>query len=228
VEELKAKLLGVAYILTEEPDRDWAEFTINSFQPLTLGRVYITRFGEDVPAGLIGLNIPAAMAFGSGEHATTAGCLTLYQQLVAQGKTFANGLDMGCGSAILAMAAAKLGYTPMLAVDIDAQSVELAAENIQANGLQPKVQAIAGDGFSTPAVQQQKPFDLVFANILADPLVHMAPELMAVVKTGGSIILSGFTADQTAKVVGAYISLGARLITQTQTAEWVAATLEKK
>src|SRR5690606_28970349 len=126
------------------------------------------------PEGMISLHVPAGRAFGTGEHPTTAGCLALYEQAAAH-QNFKNALDMGCGSAILAIGAAKADGVKSLAVDIDPHSVEVSEQNIADNECADLVSCMCGDGFGAPEVEEKAPYDLIFANILANPLIEMAP-----------------------------------------------------
>lgn len=216
-----AKAAGLLPVQNE----NWQEKANAEFPPLHVGSFFIHTFNETPPAGAIDLKIPAGMAFGTGEHPTTSGCLQLFERLVEK-RIFRNGLDMGCGSAILAIAAAKKCAVPMLAVDIDEPSVVVAAENVEANHA-PNVRCVYGDGFATPAVQQGQPFDLVFANILMQPLIDMAEALCATLETGGVAVLSGFLTEQRPAVEHAYTRLGLRLLHDVTENGWVALALQK-
>ncbi|RYG58958.1 MAG: methyltransferase domain-containing protein [Alphaproteobacteria bacterium] len=188
-----------------------------AFPPLTIGPFFVARNDEDQPAGLIKLDIMPNRAFGSGEHATTTGCLLAYTHLVQSGQTFAKGLDFGAGSGILAIAAAKQNGTPFLCIDIDAPSVAINNQNAQLNGVTHLVQAIEGE---TPPAGQT--FNLIFANILLQPLVELAPALTSALATGGSLILSGFTTDQSADIATRYTSFGLKKVWEHQQGDWLA------
>ena len=206
---------------------DWQAKSMADFPPLDLGRFYITRYNEAAPQGKIKLNIPANMAFGSGEHATTEGCLALYENLIEDGHRFQNILDMGAGSGILAFAAAKWQNTPALAVDNDAPSVRLCAENAAANGINQQVTSLLSEGFGAPHITATGPYDLIFANILMQPLIDMATPLVAHLAPGGFAILSGYTEDQFEAVENAYQNLGLAVLTRTTRRGWVASVLQK-
>lgn len=202
-------------------DQNWQAASMAGFPPRVIGPYVIHNFKNDVlPEGKLPLYIPAAMAFGTGEHATTAGCLELYETLPKDKKLRV--LDMGAGSGILAIAAAKRDGHKGLAVDNDAPSVVICDENADNNGVKRLVQSVCGDGFTTPEVIAQGPFDLIFANILKNPLIEMSAALKASLEVGGAAILSGFTAEQEADVLAAYGKQGLSLQKRTQGGDWVA------
>lgn len=203
-------------------DQNWQTASMAGFPPRVIGGFVVYNFADDVlPEGKLPLFIPAAMAFGTGEHATTAGCLELYETLPHN--TPLKVLDMGAGSGILAIAAAKRDGHRGLAVDHDAPSALICNENAANNGVQALVHSVCGDGFNTPEVERQGPFDLIFANILQNPLMEMAPALKAALAPGGVAILSGFTQTQEADVLAAYTALGLSCTRRTQGGDWVAA-----
>ncbi len=206
-------------------DEDWQQSVVRSFPPINEGRFFIYGFEEQVPDNLVGLHIPAGMAFGTGEHATTALCLHLYEQLIAS-NTFVNGLDMGAGSGILAIAAAKVQKTKFIAVDNDQPSVEVCQENVHNNGVEELVTSMCGDGFKTLGVPARKPYDIIFANILRNPLLEMSETLVAHLKEGGYCILSGFTEDQLDDIRNAYTELGLTEVKTMQRKEWCAVSLQ--
>ncbi|MBI1363434.1 MAG: methyltransferase domain-containing protein [Proteobacteria bacterium] len=223
-----AKITGqnMDVTLSDVPHVDWQAKALADFPPFAIGRFFVHGYDVAVPAGLVGLKVPAAMAFGSGEHATTEGCLRLYETLTAE-RTFKNGLDMGAGSGILALAAAKVQKTPFLAVDIDEPSVRICDENMHDNGVAKTVTSVCGDGFDAPEVATRAPYDLIFANILKNPLIAMAEDLVAVLAGGGVCILSGFTDDQEADVTATYTALGLTVQHAERLRGWVALALKK-
>ena len=193
-----------------------------AFPPLTVGPFFIARNDEDQPDGLIKLDIMPNRAFGSGEHATTTGCLLAYTHLIQSGETFEKGLDFGAGSGILAIAAAKQNSTPFTCIDIDAPSVAINNQNAQLNGVSHLVQAFEGD---TPP--SGKTFNLIFANILMQPLVDLAPQLTNALAPNGRIILSGFTIQQTEDIATAYTALGLHKSWEYQQGDWLAQIWQK-
>lgn len=214
---------GVPITLQPVYDEDWQEKMYHSFPPITEGRFFIYGFEEDIPEGCIGLHIPAGMAFGTGEHATTALCLRLYERLTAD-QQFKNALDMGSGSGILAIAAVKAQETKVLAVDLHAPSVEACQENFVNNGV-THATAVLGEGFQAPGVIARAPYDLIFANILKNPLIEMAPEFNKNLEKGGAIILSGFTEDQKEDVLKTYTALGLKEVHSLMRDTWCAVAL---
>jgi ribosomal protein L11 methyltransferase len=204
-----AKSLGraVPSIDVEEiPERDWLAENRASFPPLTIARFHV--FGSHVeraaPAGSWPIALDASIAFGSGEHATTKGCLTAIDRL-ARRKRFRRVLDLGCGSGILSIGAARARPCRVLASDIDADSVRLARENVVANGLASRVRVVHSAGFAKLGATRAR-FDLVLANILARPLTQLATPLSRALVPGGTLVLSGLLADQETWVKAAYLA----------------------
>ena len=195
--------------LEQLPDTDWVRENQESFPPMRIGRYFIhgSHITAPVPSGAIGLLIDAATAFGTGEHATTHGCLMALDRLVRQGRR-RRILDMGTGTGILAIAAAKSWHVPVLACDIDRNSVKVAAENVALNQVATLVTCRPSDGYSAPEVRAGAPYDLIFANILARPLVAMAPALARSLAPGGIAILSGLLAGQESFVRAAHRAQG--------------------
>lgn len=188
-----------------------------AFPPLTIGPFFVARNDEDAPSGLIKLDIMPNRAFGSGEHATTTGCLLAYTHLINSGQSFARGLDFGAGSGILAIAAAKQNQTPFLCIDNDAPSVAINNQNASLNGVSTLVEAVEGD---TPPTGQT--YNLIFANILLQPLLELAQPLTTAMAPGASLILSGFTTDQSADIAARYTSLGLQKTWEHQQGDWLA------
>ncbi len=185
------------------PPRDWLAENQASFPPLRAARYFIhgSHHRGRVPAGAIALLIDAATAFGSGEHATTRGCLLALDAL-ARRRRFARVLDMGTGTGILAMAAAKTWRRPVVARDIDAEAVRVAARNAAANGVGALLDLSRAEGYRGLGAGRR--FDLIFANILARPLALMAPALARALAPGGVAVLSGLLARQERAVLAAH------------------------
>lgn len=197
---------------------DYVALTRANFPPLRIGGFYITRNGEEVPDGLCGLAVAPNRAFGSGEHATTTGCLLGYEWLVAQGVKFERGLDFGAGSGLLALAAAKRDGVPFVCIDNDPPSVEICAENGALNGVSALIDSRLGE------VPPREVYPLVFANILLQPLLDLAAGLVACVAKDGdsALILSGFTVGQAPQIEAAYGRLGMRRVWEHVQGDWVA------
>jgi ribosomal protein L11 methyltransferase len=204
------------------PDIDWVAHALAGLGIVEAGRflLYGTHDADKLPDDetRIPIRIDANQAFGTGHHPTTAGCLTLLDRLggIAPQAVF----DLGCGSAVLAIAAAKLWDVEVIASDIDERSVEIARENIALNGAGDLVTAIVADGFADPRIRLRAPFDFVFANILAGPLVEFAPDMAAHIAPRGRVMLAGLMAGQEADVRAAYEGAGFRLLNRLDHAVW--------
>jgi len=215
-----AGLVEPELIVARIPSKDWLKDNVASFKPLTAGRYYV--HGDHVrgpfPAGKVRLCVNAATAFGSGEHASTYGCLLALDVLARRRTTMrtlhANGrpaaLDMGCGSGILALAMARTWPVDVLAADIDPEAVRVTAFNARINGV-AGLQAVLADGCQSAAVRDNGPYGLITANILARPLCAMARDLARLLAPGGHLILAGLLQRQEAMVLAAYRSQGLRL-----------------
>jgi ribosomal protein L11 methyltransferase len=200
---------------------NWLTRVAASFTPQRIGRFWVhgSHVREAPPAGAVPIRLDAGAAFGSGEHASTRGCLLALDEL-ARRRRFGRVLDMGCGSGILAIAAAKCWPARALAVDSDPQAVAVARENAHHNRVAGRVRARLGEGYCSPAVRAAGPYDLVLANILADPLCDMARDLARHLAPGGSAILSGLFDMQAARVIEAHRAAGLRLRHRFQLEIW--------
>src|SRR5690606_30118338 len=174
-------------------------------KPVRAGR-FLVHGAHDRDArrpGDIAIEIDAGLAFGTGHHGTTAGCLEMLER-VARRERPRNALDLGTGSAVLAIALARLARIPVLATDIDPVAVRVAAENVRINEAAAYVATATAPGFHHSAFAAAKPFDLIVANILARPLMRLAPDMARHVAPGGSLILSGILDSQRRAVIAAY------------------------
>ena len=230
--DINLALLAAAYgakpfITSEVPDQDWVAKVRRELPPVEAGRffVYGSHDAEHLPSDRIGLLIEAAMAFGTGHHGTTLGCLRAFDRLLDQNYIFNNVLDLGCGTAVLAMAAARASSINVIASDIDSIAVEVANANIVANDLINRVTCIESIGFNALDFLNAAPFDLIFANILKGPLIDLAPEIARNLKTGGIVVLSGILIEQSAEILGIYEAQGITLLEREDIGEWVALTL---
>ncbi|WEX86259.1 50S ribosomal protein L11 methyltransferase [Sinorhizobium garamanticum] len=187
------------------PDIDWIAKSLEGLAPVRAGRfvVHGSHDRDKVRTGEIAIEIDAGQAFGTGHHGTTAGCLEVLAS-VAHTRPVRNVLDLGTGSGVLAIAAWKLLHVPVLATDIDPIATRVASENARRNGVVNGMTFATAPGFHSTAFSANGPFDLVIANILARPLMKMAPQLVANLAPGGSVILSGILAEQRWKVLAAY------------------------
>ena len=205
-------------------ERDWVAESQRLLPPQTAGRfwIYGSHVTEPPPRGLIPLQVEASVAFGTGRHETTQGCLIAMTEL-AQRRNVETVLDLGTGSGVLAMGAAVLWPAAQIrAVDIDIPSVRVARENAEINGLALHIAFAESDGFS--AVRGS--FDLILANILAEPLIQLAPELVRHLAPGGVVILSGLLTKQSREVTEAYGAAGLRLVEARTYGDWDTLRLE--
>lgn len=223
--EIAAAAAGIAlpaYALEQMEAHDWLRESLESFKPVEIGRFYIygSHIKDAPPAGKTALMIDAATAFGSGEHNTTRGCLEAFEEILKT-KTPRKILDMGCGSGILSLAtAAVLPDARVMAVDIDPESVRVAAENAVKNKLSATIDVMEGDGYRDPRVRENAPYDIVFENILARPLMMMAPDLAANLAADGFGILSGMLTEQADMVEEAHKAVGLRVLKRYVSDEW--------
>ena len=203
------------------PATDWLAATRAAFPPIRIGRfcIYGSHVDAPGPAGTIGLCIDAATAFGTGEHPSTAGCLTALDR-VARRSSPRRVLDIGCGTGILAMAAAKLWHRAVLASDIDAEAVRVAGINAASNGLGRLVRPVRADGFAARVIAAGAPYDLITANILARPLKRLALPLSRRLAHDGAVVLSGLLKRDAPSVLSAYRMCGLRLIDRIEIAGW--------
>lgn len=224
---LSTALGAKPFTVSELPETDWVAHVRRELTPVEAGRffVYGSHDADKVPADKHALLIEAAMAFGTGHHGTTLGCLQALDQLAESGFRGERVVDIGCGTAVLAMAAASIWSAPVLASDIDAQAVEVAEANLRANDMESRVSVVEAAGFDHDALQG--PFDLIFANILKGPLVALAPDLTARLQEGGFAILSGILNDQADDVIAVYAALGNSLAHRAEIGDWTTLTLRK-
>ncbi|MFZ4124537.1 MAG: 50S ribosomal protein L11 methyltransferase [Rickettsiales bacterium] len=211
-------------------DIDWVSKVQKDFPPFMVGRCYIygSHAEQPIPANSIPLKIDAAAAFGTGEHDTTAGCLLALQWLKKKQKHVRHALDMGCGTAILAIAAAKLWRSASVsAYDNDAGAVRTSRENFACNHLR-RMHAYVSDGYKTQRVKREGKHDVVVANILARPLMRMAYAASQSVAPNGTLILSGLLNHQENMVLSAHRYHGLRLKKRIRRGRWSVLILEKK
>jgi len=211
--------------------RDWLRDTMATFPPLEVGRFHLrgSHITEPPPPGRHAMVVDAATAFGSGEHPTTRGCLLALDELTRIRRARPRRvLDMGCGTAVLAMAAARAWHRPVLAVDIDDEAVRVARANVHLNGLAALVRARRADGFRDFAVRAGGPYDLILANILARPLTAMAPALAHALAPGGRVVLSGLLTAQEPRVRNAYARQGLRLRRRLVIDTWATLVMQRR
>jgi len=207
-------------------DADWLAMALSGLPPVRAGRFFIYGLHDRgrTPPNTVNLRIEAGAAFGTGHHGTTVGCLLAYDALLKRGG-FGKVLDVGCGTGVLAIAAAKCGACTAVGTDIDRVSVRISRENAQVN--RTKARFVHASGLDHPAVRGAGPYDLVFANILARPLVSLAQPIKAALKPGGIAILSGLLRHQERYVRAAYLARGLRLQRRIHRDAWATLVLRR-
>ena len=210
-----------AFAIERVATRDWLAENQAAFPPLRVGRYFVHggHWRGAVPAGSVPVCIDAATAFGTGEHASTRGCLLALDRMARRGRR-RRILDMGTGTGILAMAAAKTWHGRVAARDIDPESVRVARRNAAVNGVAPALRCGRSGSYAERAIRRAAPFDLVTANILARPLIVMAHGLARVLQCGGVAVLSGLLARQAPSVLAAHRRLGMVLVRRIDVEGW--------
>ncbi|WP_170465582.1 50S ribosomal protein L11 methyltransferase [Ruegeria arenilitoris] len=227
---LAAAFEAKPFVVSVLPETDWVAHVRRELAPVEAGRffVYGSHDADKLPEGRIPLLIEAAMAFGTGHHGTTLGCLKALDHLLNQGFTASKVADIGCGTAVLAMAAARVWDGDIIASDIDEVAVDVAEANLKANGMAGQVRCVEAAGFDHPELKALAPYDLIFANILKGPLVALSPEIAANLRVGGYAILSGILNEQADDVVSVYLQNGFNLDKTNQIGEWTTLILSKQ
>ncbi|SCW49417.1 [LSU ribosomal protein L11P]-lysine N-methyltransferase [Sphingobium faniae] len=222
-------------VIEQLPDEDWVTMSQQGLEPVTAGRFHVRNLpGDPELPGHVNFLIGASRAFGTGQHETTSGCLMMLDRMRRIGMRFGNVADIGTGTGLLAFAALSLwprAYAT--ASDIDPVAVEISAENALANNV--PLGAGAGQaalftaaGVDHPAIIGRAPYDLLIANILAGPLIELAPSLCALVEEGGTIVLAGLLKEQADAVLAAYRAQGMRLAERSDRADWPTLRLRKR
>jgi ribosomal protein L11 methyltransferase len=197
------------------PSTDWLYRTAQTFPPQRIGRFWVhgSHVTEPPPSGAVPIRLDAGQAFGSGEHESTRGCLLALDRL-AQRRRLKRVLDLGCGAGILAIAAAKCWPARVIAADNDPIAVAVARDNVFRNGVAARVRCLLSDGYANAVLRRAGPFDLILANILAEPLCDMARDAARNLAPGGVAVLSGLLDRQADRVVAAHRPWGLRLRAQ--------------
>jgi ribosomal protein L11 methyltransferase len=226
---LKARLAAQpGLVVTVEPlaDADWLAMSLSGLPPVRAGRffVYGAHDRGQVPPNAVALRIEAGAAFGTGHHGTTVGCLQAWNDLL-KARRFGKVLDVGAGTGVLAIAAARTGARLARGTDIDAPSVRIARENAELNGA--RAEFVHASGLGHQRVRSAAPYDLLFANILAPPLVALAQDIRGALRPGGVAILSGLLRTQERRVLAAYRSRGFRLLRRIHRDAWATLVLER-
>jgi ribosomal protein L11 methyltransferase len=226
---LAAAFAAKPFVVSELPEVDWVAKVKRDLSPVTAGRFFLygSHDADRVPTDVVPLLIEATVAFGTGHHGTTLGCLRALDRLVTAGEVAQNVADIGSGTGVLAMAAAKVWPGAVLASDIDSVAVDVARANTEMNDLAGRILCLEAPGFDHPDIAARAPFDLIFANILKGPLIELAPDMAAHAASGGRVILSGLLVVQAEDVTKAYLAQGFTLSDREDIGEWSTLVLQK-
>ena len=223
-------------VLEKVEERDWVTLSQQGLEPIRAGRFFVhtPMHRGAVPADAVPLEIDAGRAFGTGQHETTSGCLIALSAMKDKGLQYSNILDLGTGTGLLAFAALKLWPVARAAAsDIDPVSIEVAAENAAINGVKVgrargQCELIVAAGMENARLKARGPYDLIIANILAQPLIELAPSVSAALEPGGRLILAGLLESQAEPVAAAYRRHGLMLSTQIARGEWPTLVMRKR
>ena len=208
--------------ITQLPNEDWVSKSQAGLPPVDAGRFWVfgTHDKDKIPANVpFPIEINAGLAFGTGHHGTTKGCLLIFDDLLQGGFEPKTVLDLGCGAGVLAIAAAKALGRNILATDIDQDAVDVTLQNAKANGVSDYVESHRADGFHSPELKGRQ-FDLIFANILAGPLMGLAPDIAQALAPSGKVILSGILDEQAETVMAAFNEKGLKVSPQPSLSGW--------
>ncbi|HEX8622207.1 MAG TPA: 50S ribosomal protein L11 methyltransferase [Allosphingosinicella sp.] len=227
---------GIGPSVEKVEDRDWVTLSQQGLEPIRAGRFFVhtPQHRSEAPAGLIAIEIDAGRAFGTGQHETTSGCLVALSRLKAGGAAVANLLDLGTGTGLLAFAAMRLWPAARAAAsDNDPVAIEVSAENAAINGVRlgrarGRLELLVAEGMDHPRLQSRAPYDLLIANILAGPLIDLAPSVAKAVAPGGRLILAGLLDHQSAAVAAAYRRQGLMLTGRVDRGEWPTLVMRKR
>lgn len=218
------------------PDEDWVSLSQEGLEPIRAGRFHV-HTGNDDPLpdrDVVNLQIDAGQAFGTGHHETTLGCLKTLDRLKRRGQVFRNIIDVGTGTGLLAMAAHHLWpVARLMASDVDPVAVEVGERNVRLNGLQTGISRnaiamVASNGLDHRAIRQRAPYDLIIANILARPLIALAPQISAAAAPGATLVLAGLLTEQQEELVKAYTRNGYRLQETHVEDQWPCLVLKRR
>ena len=219
---------GRTPLVERVPAQDWVTLSQAGIEPIRAGRFFVhtAAHTDQVPADAIAFHIEAGRAFGTGHHATTAGCLEMLDGLRRNGLRAGTIIDVGTGTGLLAFAALRLWpRARVVATDIDPISIEVTEENARANAVplgraRGELALAIADGLDHRLARARSPYDLIIANILAGPLIDLAPSIAAATLPGGSVILAGLLTHQAPAVIAAYRRRGFRLAARIDTGDW--------
>ena len=218
------------FAVSELPETDWVAEVKRELAPITAGRFFLygSHDADKIPDDCVPLLIEAAMAFGTGHHGTTQGCLQALHNLAKRGFVGKSVVDLGCGTAVLAMGVAKIWPGVVLASDIDEVATDTASANIACNNLGGRVNVITCAGFDHPLLRNNAPYDLILANILKGPLIALSEDMGESCSAGGYVILSGILNEQAGGTKSAYEAHGFVEVEHLIAGEWATLCLQKR
>ena len=218
------------FAVSELPETDWVAEVKRELAPITAGRFFLygSHDADKIPDDCVPLLIEAAMAFGTGHHGTTQGCLQALHNLAKRGFVGKSVVDLGCGTAVLAMGVAKIWPGVVLASDIDEVATDTASANIACNNLGGRVNVITCAGFDHPLLRNNAPYDLILANILKGPLIALSEDMGESCSAGGYVILSGILNEQAGGTKSAYEAHGFVEVEHLIAGEWSTLCLQKR
>ena len=215
------------FVISKIPETDWVAKVKRELSPVEAGRFFVCGKHDlkKTPTDRVGLLIEASMAFGTGHHGTTKGCLLALDKILSEVTNLKNVIDIGCGTAVLAMAAAKASSAKIMASDVDPVAVEVALANLKANNLENRIDCIEAMGFEDFRIKSRGPYDLIFANILKRPLIDLAPDISGHMSSGGLAIISGILDEQAEEIIDFYQQNGLVVFDRIDIGEWVTLTV---
>jgi len=221
---------SVEFTVAKVPDKDWVAHSLEGLSAIDTGEFFVHGSHVDAPdnQNTIAIKIDAGQAFGTGHHETTTGCLEAISLIANSGSKPARILDLGTGTGILAIAAAKRFEMNVLATDIDAKAIEVTKDNCQINDVSDEIETAVSTGMDHAIFNQRGPFDLVLANILAGPLVELAPDIAKNTAVDGIIVLAGLLNRQADGVVQAYSENKIALLERIEKGDWTILRLQRQ
>jgi ribosomal protein L11 methyltransferase len=227
---------GTAPAVEKVEERDWVTLSQQGLEPIRAGRFFVhtPAHRDSAPPGAVALEIDAGRAFGTGQHETTSGCLVALSRMKDSGERFGNLLDLGTGTGVLAFAAMRLWPAARAAAsDNDPVAIEVGAENAAINRVRTgrtrgRIELVVAEGMEHPRLKARSPYDLVIANILAGPLIDLAPSVAEAIAPGGRLILAGLLDHQTPAVAAAYRRQGLMLTGRVERGEWPTLVMRKR
>jgi len=214
--------------ITDLPQKDWVRESLVGLAPVVAGRVFVHGNHDRHlrRAAAINIEIDAGLAFGTGHHNTTRGCLLALQKVLRSHRPL-NCLDVGCGTGVLAIAACRLTGVKAIASDIDPDAVLVTRDNARLNQTAPLIRCVTATGLQHPAISAHAPYDLILANILARPLMSLAPAIARALSLNGRLILSGLTGEQIRMVRASYLAHGLSIADTLVDDNWATLTLKR-